>query len=147
LAGSGPGAVQPGQPSPAGPVVPSGRIGPADLAAARAAWEARGIDDYTWEVVFGCECLLNGSTVVRVADGVPVEAANNGAPIAIADIEGFPLTVEAVFDEARATLEGGGSVSASWDATGLPREMALDRVPEAVDDELGITVRSFTPAE
>jgi hypothetical protein len=70
---------------------------------------------------------------------------NNGQPVDLTSIEGFPLTIDEVFDEAAATLEGGGSVTATWGAGGLPTQLSLDRVPEAVDDELGISILSVTP--
>jgi hypothetical protein len=134
-----PAAVAPAEARPPGP------IGPADLAAQRALWDAQGIDDYTWDVAFGCECLLNGPTTVAVVDGEPTSARNNGKPVDLASIEGFPLTIDGVFDEAARTLEGGGTVTAEWAPQGLPRQLSLDRNLQAVDDELGITILQVAP--
>jgi Family of unknown function (DUF6174) len=127
-------------------VPPAGPIGPGDLAAQRAIWDAQAIDDYRWDVSFECECLLNGATTVTVVDGIATGALNNGQPVELAGIEGFPLTIEAVFDAAAATLRGGGTVDATWGAGGLPTRLRLDRDVQAVDDELGIVVGSVTPA-
>ncbi len=127
------------------PVPAPGIVGPGDLAAQRATWKAQGIDDYTWDVAFGCECMLNGPTTVTVVDGAPVMARNNGRPVDLATIQGFPLTIDAVFDEAVRTLEAGGTVTAEWAPDGLPRELDLDRDLQAVDDELGITILQVAP--
>ena len=124
---------------------PPGPIGPEDLGAQRAIWAGQGIDDYTWDVAFGCECMLNGPTTVIVVDGTPTAARNNGQPVDLASIEGFPLTIDAVFDEAVRTIEGGGRVTAEWAPGGLPRQLNLDRDLQAVDDELGITILEIAP--
>lgn len=124
---------------------PPGPIGLEDLAAMRAAWGAEGVADYAWEVAFGCECLLNGQTNVRVVDGVPVEAVNNAQPVDLASIEGFPLTIDAVFDAVQDTLEGGGTVTVTWSAGSMPTQLSLDRDLQAVDDELGVTILGVTP--
>jgi hypothetical protein len=126
-------------------VPPPGPIGPGDLAAQRAVWTAQGIDDYTWDVAFGCECLLNGPTTVIVVDGAPTMARNNGQPVDLASIDGFPLTIDAVFDEAARTIESGGRVTGEWGPEGLPRQLSLDRDLQAVDDELGITILQVAP--
>ena len=63
----------------------------------------------------------------------------------LASIEGFPLTIDAVFDEAARTLEAGGRVTAEWAPDGLPRQLNLDRDLQAVDDELGITITEVAP--
>jgi hypothetical protein len=126
-------------------VRPPGPIGFEDLAVMRTDWQAEGIDDYAWTVAFGCECLLNGPTTVRVVDGAAVEAVNNGQPVDIASIEGFPLTIDAVFDAVQDTLEGGGTTDAAWGGGTLPRQLNLDRDLQAVDDELGITILEVAP--
>jgi hypothetical protein len=136
-----PAATAPAQVRPPGPV------GLEDLAAQRAIWSAKGIDDYTWDVSFGCECLLNGPTTVTVVGGTPTLALSNGQPVDLATIEGFPLTIEALYDEAARTLGEGGRVTAEWAPDGLPRQLNLDRDLQAVDDELGVTINQVAPAE
>ena len=128
------------------PVLAPGPIGPADLEAQLGVWQAQGIDDYTWEVAFGCECMFNGPTTIMVVDGEAVKAVSNGEPVNLADIEGFPLTLDAVFAEAATTMQGGGKVTAEWARNGLPKQLNLDRDVRAIDDELGISVISVTPA-
>ena len=39
-----------------------------------------------------------------------------------------------------ADLDAGGSVRATWDASGLPRHLVLDPIPNAIDDELDVTI-------
>lgn len=115
-----------------------------ELAARLEHWRAQGVADYSWQVAFGCECLLNGPTTITVADGAPTAVRNESIDVGLEDLEGFPLTVDALLEEGLRTLAGGGSVEATWDAaTGLPRRLLLDRVPNAMDDELSVEVLSF----
>lgn len=136
-------SLLPGQPVPPATGVPVSD----DLATHQRAWASGGVTSYTWQVTFGCECLLSGPTTVTVVDGAPVEVMGGMGVVRPEDIEGFPLTIDALYAEARRTLEGGGTVAVTWDpASGLPVTMQLDRDLQAVDDELFVTVDSVTPA-
>lgn len=118
----------------------------ADLAAHRQAWTSRGVTTYAWTVSFGCECVINGPVEVTVAAGVATDATMSGAPIPIAQLSGFPLTVDALYAEAQAALDGGGTITATWGDGGLPATILIDPIPNAVDDELSVTVTTFVPS-
>lgn len=129
-----------------GPATAPGGVTAADLAAHRQAWTWRGITSYTWTVSFGCECMIDGPVEVTVAGGVATSATMAGAPIPVAQLSGFPLTVDALHAKAQAALDGGGTVTAIWGSGGLPATMLIDPIRNAVDDELSVTVTSFAPA-
>lgn len=115
-------------------------LGPGDIAAAVAAWQRFEHPAYNLHVRFGCECLLTGDVVATVRDGVVVEVTQDGRRVELASVQGFPLTIDAMLAEAQATLDGGGSVTGSFDDFGEPGVLDLDRDPQAVDDELHIEV-------
>lgn len=58
------------------------------------------------------------------------------------------LKVSDFFERARTVLAAGGSVEVEFDeAYGFPVTMTLDPIPNAVDDEMSIIVRSVDPVE
>ena len=133
--------VQPGEGPPA--VDPLA----AEIVAHRGQWLRMGPTSYQWRVSFSCECTLSGPTTITVVDGVATEIRHPIVSVGPAEVEGFPLTVTALFDEALRTLESGGTVEATWDdASGLPRTLFLDRDLRAIDDELGVTIEGLAPA-
>jgi hypothetical protein len=116
----------------------------ADLADHLAQWRARGLTSYDWTVSFGCECAYNGPVAVTVAAGAPVKVAAKDFPATLAQLSAFPLTVDAVYAQALAAIDGGGSVTATWGDGGVPASMLIDPIPNAVDDELTVTVSAFS---
>ena len=130
-------------PAPFASEPPGGAVA-ADIAARREQWRAQGVASYEWRVAFSCECVLSGPTTITVVDGVATEITNPVIEVEPGDVAGFPLTVEALFEDALRTLADGGSVDATWDAaTGLPRNMFLDRDRNAIDDELSVELVAF----
>lgn len=120
-------------------------IGPADLAAATAAWAAIPHDAYVLRVRFGCECLLTGAVAARVQGGAVTAVQQDGRDVELASVQGFPLTVDAILAEAQATLDGGGTVTGSFTANGIPASLDLDRDLQAVDDELHVEILGIDP--
>lgn len=58
------------------------------------------------------------------------------------------VTVSDFFERARSVLEEGGLVEAEFDeAYGYPLTMTLDPIPDAIDDEMSVVVRSVEPVE
>jgi hypothetical protein len=120
------------------------------LAEGRARWQAAGIRSYHWRVAFGCECLLSGGPVqVTVVDGLVTDVAGPRGPVQLEDVAGFPLTVDAVFEQAQQAIDGGGTADATWsgvgNAFGIPGTLLIDPIKQAVDDELSVSVQSFEP--
>ena len=122
-----------------GPTLPAEP--PTTLAAARAAWEARGASDYDFSVRRDCYCMDEyvGPFTVSVRDG-DVAATRNGAPVDPALLEGLPLTAEALFAFAQAR-ETHAAFRAVFDpSSGFLLSVWSDPIPMAADDELGLTI-------
>jgi hypothetical protein len=119
---------------------------PADLAAQRDAWLRLGPREYTWVIQYGCECGLNGEYTITVVDGQVTEIG--WPPRAEAEIGELPVgTVDELYAKAAETIGEGGEVHATWGDGGLPTSITFDPVPNAIDDELSVTVVSLTPSE
>jgi hypothetical protein len=129
-------------PSPA----PPGSVAVPDLRERRAAWEASGIDDYDLRLTFLCECSLSGPVDVSVRGGVPVRATTERGPIPRDGLVIHPLTIERLYTDAIRTLATGGTVDATWDATGLLTMLHIEPSPNAIDDELDVTIDRLMPA-
>jgi hypothetical protein len=131
-----------GAPTPA--VEAGGELPPAIQAQLRT-WTASGIRDYTWVIQYGCECGFNGEFTVTVVDGQVTEV---GWPPRIeAGIGDLPVgTVEELYARAASTIGEGGEVRAAWGDGGIPTSITFDPIPNAIDDELSVTVVSFTPS-
>ena len=104
--------------------------------------------DYTMDVRVSCFCP-SGTFHVTVEDGERVDVEVLDAPgQAIGDVtpELAPTMVE-ILDRLRETVDGGGEVRQLVVADdGHPEVVDLDPIPNAIDDEIGWTITSFTPA-
>ena len=89
-----------------------------------------------------------GPVRVEVVDG---NAVNVAYPDAMSEqvLPQVPLlTVSDFFARARSVLADGGLVEVEFDESyGHPVTMTLDPIPEAIDDEMSIVVRSVEPVE
>jgi Family of unknown function (DUF6174) len=116
----------------------------AELAAHEAAWRATGIDTYRLTLSFMCECGIGSPLQVVVWDGAVMDVRDAAGDPASAP--GIALTVDGLLERARTTIDGGGTVRATWDkVTGVPTSMTFDPIPQAIDDELHVTVDDFAP--
>lgn len=58
------------------------------------------------------------------------------------------LTISDFYERARSVLADGGLVEIEFDATyGYPALMTIDPIPDAIDDEMSVVVRSVEPTE
>lgn len=138
--------VDPRVPS-AAPPDPQAQAQVGQLRAALAAWESSAIDSYTWKLAVLCECSPSGPIEVTVVDGTPTKVVSPQGERDLAELEGFPLTVDAVLKEAIDAIDGGGKVEVEWAARpGLPASITIDRMPSAIDDELILEVTGLDPA-
>jgi hypothetical protein len=117
-----------------------------DLEDARRKWGRQGIDSYSFVVREICFCPLEGPfrvTVIR--DRVAsVTDAETGAPAT--PRSGVPLTVDALFAVVEDALETADEVEVRYDpALGYPAEIAIDRIRQAVDDEVTYVASGLTP--
>ena len=123
------------------------RGGAGPIREAKDVWQANGIDSYTWRFESACECALNGPIDVTVVDGVATKVVTPGGVIPLADVAGFPLTVDAMWDAAIEAADSGGKVDLEWGPiAGVPARILIDRVPAAIDDELSLRVVRLDPA-
>ncbi len=130
---------------PLGPTTELAEMALADVQARQRAWDGAGVDDYTLGLTFLCECTMAGAMEVVVADGLPVRATTARGPLTPDELASLPVTVDRLFAEAVSDLNAGGSVRATWDVSGLPRHLVLDPIPNAIDDELDVTIDAFEP--
>ena len=115
------------------------------LAQAQAAWAAAGIHDYTWVIGYSCECA-GAMLQVTVVDGKPTQVKSLQKVLNSSDVTGYPLTVDALLEKAADGVRGGGTVRGTYDPNGVPTQLTIDFVPNAVDDELSFGRVSFDPA-
>ena len=118
------------------------------LGRARALWQARGSDSYTYTVNRSCFCVLGGRTVtVTVSNGTvsSAEHAESGTAVDAA-LFTYVATVPDLFDLIQSALEANPAYFfASYDPVfGYPTRIEIDYSNNAVDDELAISARDLT---
>ena len=119
------------------------------IAAHLDAWRASGIDSYTWQVEFLCECGLSGLRQITVVDGVVTEVRTPTAVVPLDQLEEAPLTVDAVLEAAvEASRVEGATITGRWadDSNGVPTTLTIDPDPQTLDDELSLRVVRLDPA-
>jgi hypothetical protein len=119
-----------------------------ELDEARARWEALGLERYTIELSRGCFCPVEfvGPFRVMVADGriESVEYAPGGPKgKPPAEATRFIPSVEGLFAEIEeANVTGAAEVRVTYDLeTGVPTDIYIDQIAEAVDEEISYEVR------
>lgn len=117
--------------------------GLAGLTEAIQAWQASGISDYELAMRRTCgECLpLDALAVVVTVSGgeKTVSLASNGEPVT-AGPRTYP-DVAGLFDLIEDFVLAGADVDVDYDDDlGFPRSIAVDPVPDAVDDEFGYVI-------
>lgn len=116
------------------------------LAAARDRWEELGIADYTWSYRRSCFCPPFAVTVV-VEGGAAVshEVESDPAVDPVVPEEVEILTVEDLFDEVQRAIDTADEVTVTYEAeTGRVTTLDVDQLSNAVDDEYGYAVTSFS---
>jgi hypothetical protein len=116
------------------------------LDAARARWEAAGIDSYTWRYERHCLCPPLEVEIV-VVDGVATAhelvPATDGAPGPV-DQELEILTMDDLLDAVQDAIDTAASLTVGYDpGTGQVRTLDVDQIENAVDDEYGYAVTAF----
>jgi hypothetical protein len=119
----------------------------AQMERSRQLWNAQGIDDYRMTVRLQGG-WFSGSVVVEVRDGAPVSRHTPAGepqqvpPEAFAEYD----TVEELFAILERAFENGADdVDATYDPTlGLPVDVYIDPMKDAIDEEHGFLVQGFT---
>ena len=110
------------------------------------AWQATGIHDYTWQLDFACECGLNGPTQVTVVDDKITQVVKPSGVVPLDQLEGVPLTVDGLLQQAITVSKAGGAVGGTWPGdNGVPSELHIDPKQNTIDDELNVTISNFQP--
>jgi hypothetical protein len=116
-----------------------------DLMRARALWDARGSDDYRMTVRL-TGAWVGGAAVIQVRDGVPVsvepvEPSNGLTAHAFQQHD----TVEELFAVLeRAVEQDAFRIDAEYHTRfGLPVDVYIDQMEDAVDEEHGFIVEAF----
>lgn len=131
-----------------GPPIGEHSITPEDLKAARKTWRSMGYDSYAITVRRSCFCVPSYlgpfEIVVRNGEVVSVTSlADGGRDDAPANAE--ELTVPGLFDIIEKGFDSDQMVVVFDKRTGVPQSISIDYIFGAVDDEMSITVSSFTP--
>lgn len=118
-----------------------------EIALQAAKWASAGIDSYTFTITRSCFCPpeSSGPFEVTVESGITTSVLYEGKPLAAGQIGNVPLTMEAAFAALLAGEEG-ATMEATWDPDlGFPVSVAVDPIPNAIDDEFSITIEDFAP--
>jgi hypothetical protein len=106
-------------------------------------WLAKGFKAYDFKLERSCFCAprsLNAEFEVR---GSISRMTNSSDQMAKSSFQDY-VSVGKLFVRMRELLRNGGRVAAVFDAKrGYPSQIVLDRVPQATDDELYLTISSF----
>jgi hypothetical protein len=119
-----------------------------ELEERRQAWHALGITDYTYDFVRTCFC--GGPTartlrvVVRSNQIVSVTDVQTGSPPQFMPA-GWAGTIDDLFLELRREIDrGADKVEMGFDRTfHFPAQVTIDRIKNAIDDEMAVTLSNF----
>lgn len=112
----------------------------------RATWADAGIDAYTITIERMCFCPDVGPYEVTVEDGEAVSVTKDGddVPLDDASLATWPLTVEDLFAEGDEAERTADEVTIVYDETlGYPTKIFIDRIENAIDDEMSYVVRDL----
>lgn len=124
-----------------------------DLQQNRDKWEAQNFDHYRFTLVVSCFCPFAGAEVTyEVQNGQVVNESVQTAPdrpVDPAQVTEFYQeynTIENVFDFVEQATKDADEVTVEYDsAYGFPTQISVDRIKEAVDDEIYLSLSNFEP--
>ena len=117
-----------------------------ELEEAREKWEDQGIDSYRITVRESCFCPieLGGPFVVTVVRGQVASVVYTGEGTDVVPVARIPLTVDMLFDTVEQAERDAAEVRVEYDPTyGFPATIFVDRIQNAVDDEVYYEARDF----
>lgn len=123
---------------------------PLTLAAAVRKWESKGPADYRFNYQATCFCGLVGlrPLTIWVQDGVVTHAffAEGGEEVPPDQLGQVPTIDDLFAWIVEATNTGAHEITATYDdELGYPRQVFIDRIENAIDDELSFEVSNLRP--
>lgn len=112
---------------------------------AKARWAAAGVTSYELVIQRSCFCEDLGQVRVVVTDGVITSRTvlSTGQPLPAASADNYP-DVPGLFAFVEDAFRHAASINASFDGQyGFPRQVVVDFIAAAVDDELTVNVSGF----
>jgi len=121
-----------------------------DLDAARARWERADIRSYEFRLRVGCFCPPNiiFPVIMTVQNGVNTDAEYAQEPKEITtDFFKQYDTIDKLFEVVQKAIDDRvDSLTVVYEsANGYPKSINIDRIKDAVDDEIAFFVESFAP--
>src|SRR5512142_581688 len=126
---------------------------------ARDKWQAANISHYRFNLNVGCFCAFSQDMplAIEVKDGQIVSMTyQSGKEIEAGNLEYFQrfATIDKLFDEIANGFADKGNVDSAGkkadeikvtydESYGFPKQVSVDRIKEAIDDELGLTITNF----
>ncbi|KTB47504.1 DUF6174 domain-containing protein [Dehalogenimonas alkenigignens] len=122
-----------------------------DLNGAKAKWGATGITDYEYHLRVACFCPpdIVSPVVVKVANGVNIGVAYSKEPKEVTNDFFKPFdTIDKLFVIIQKALDDKvASLDVKYHpAYGYPVSISIDRIENAIDDEIAYFVDTFNPA-
>jgi hypothetical protein len=125
-------------------------LGQSDVERNRQMWQDAGISHYRFNLFIGCFCMYTQDMplIIEVKNGEVVSMEyQSGNDIDEGSREYFNTfaTVDRLVSELETDLGGeADEITVTYDPTyGFPTEVNIDRIKEAADDELYLTVSGF----
>lgn len=118
----------------------------------KATWDDANISHYRYTLSVSCFCVFMDDMplTVEVQNGQVVSITSvKGTVIDSTDQQVYPFvepyaTIDQLFEQLKSAQKDADEVTVVYDATyGFPTSIAIDRIKEAVDDELYLTVENF----
>jgi hypothetical protein len=126
--------------------------GPDTLMANRMKWAVHGPEDYTYRLQISCFCVPAWIQPVHISVRAgtmltAVRAAATGDPLPPAEAALYQITIDSLFRWVESAIGGAADdVTVEYDAAlGYPREVSIDYIASAIDDEIGFSALLVTP--
>jgi hypothetical protein len=128
-------------------------VGGSEFEQNRDKWERQNIDHYRFTVVVSCFCPFAGAEVTYevqkgqvVNESVQADPDRQIDPALASEFYQSYNTIEKVFEYAEQALNEADQTTIEYDQTcGFPTDISIDRIKEAIDDEMYLTLSNFEP--
>ena len=117
----------------------------------RERWEGQNVNHYRYTIVLGCFCPFAGAEVTyEVLNGQVVDESVKPAvdrpddPARISEFYQPYNTIEKVFNYVGRSFDEADETTVAYDPTyGFPTSVSVDRIKQAMDDEMYLTLSDF----